>query len=64
VSCKNKLPLLADSLSLGASLEGKVSHYSGKQNIYFQGTPANNLFVLRLSPKGRSPDGEERMSQG
>jgi CRP-like cAMP-binding protein len=43
----SKQPSHADTLSLGASLGGPVSHYRGKQNIYSQGTPANTLFYIQ-----------------
>ena len=42
-----KLPSHIDSPSSRASLGGKVSHYRGKQNIYFQGAPAYTLFYIQ-----------------
>lgn len=42
-----KLTSHIGSPSSRASLGGKVSHYRGKQNIYFQGAPAYTLFYIQ-----------------
>jgi CRP/FNR family transcriptional regulator, cyclic AMP receptor protein len=58
----NKLPSHPDTLSSGASLGGTVSHYSVKQNIYMQGTPAGSLFYIQKGEVRLTKESQNRRS--
>jgi CRP/FNR family cyclic AMP-dependent transcriptional regulator len=47
MKCMDQMPRLLSGFSSGASLDGQVSRYRKKQNIYMQGAPADTLFYIQ-----------------
>jgi len=58
----SKVPSHADTLSLGVSLGGTVSHYRRKQDVYTQGVAAGSLFFIQEGEVQLTQESKNRRS--